>query len=98
MPPDRPSIDGALVGQVIAVQVLRDGASGKNHFVAEGGIEGRMPVTKHQYHAGPAMKKAIREALRQLPGGCTIRCEVTSISYKRGGGLLLRWVASDWRA
>jgi len=96
MPPGQPRIDEALVGQVIAVQVLRDEASGKNNFVAEGGIEGRIPVTKHQYHAGPAMKRDIREALRQLPGGCTIRCEVTGISYKRGSGLLLRWVASDW--
>lgn len=92
-----PGLDLSLVEQVLSVQVKKDEESGKNSYIVGDGFIGRMPVTKHQYEGGPAMKKAIREALQQLPDGCIIYCEVTAISYRRGGGLLLRWVASDWR-
>ncbi|MDV7391744.1 hypothetical protein RZS08_10340, partial [Arthrospira platensis SPKY1] len=84
-----------MVGQVVSVLVRWDEASGRNKFVVHGKLDGRMPMIKRQYPGGPMLRKAVGVALRALPDGCTIRCEVTGVSTKQGGGLLLRWVASD---
>jgi hypothetical protein len=85
----------AMVGQVVPVQVSWDEASGRPKFVVHGKLDGRMPMIKRHYPGGKMLRKAVWATLYDLPVGSTIRCEVTGVSTRRGGGLVLRWVASD---
>jgi hypothetical protein len=91
----RQKVADYMVGQVVSVQVKKDGASGKNRYIVNGEIECRMPVTKRHYDGGKLAKQAIRHALDALPDGSYLRCEVRGINLKRSGSLLLKWLDYD---